>query len=113
MPDNKTITSPTQYDVVNAKWDMCLDLSLHCFVYGSFGGALAGLLLFRSLVTQWASIAFRSVIGIGSAYTQSQQLLSSSSSSQSSSTKDNQTLESSVKPNFSIHNNVDLMLDLI
>ncbi|KAM6592413.1 hypothetical protein CsatA_000116 [Cannabis sativa] len=89
MADNKTMTSPTQYDVVNAKWDTCLDLSLRRFVYGSFGGALAGLLLFRSPVTRWASVAFGAGIGIGSAYTQSQQLLSASSSSQSSSVKEN------------------------
>nr|XP_043607924.1 uncharacterized protein LOC122579761 [Erigeron canadensis] len=57
------------YDV-NAKWDAYLDLGLRRFVYSSATGALAGLLLFRSPVTRWASIAFGAGVGIGSAYSE-------------------------------------------
>ncbi|KAI5655891.1 hypothetical protein M9H77_24684 [Catharanthus roseus] len=63
---------PPQYDL-NAKWDACLDLGVRRFVYSSFTGAFAGLLLFRSPVTRWASVAFGAGIGIGSAYTECSQ----------------------------------------
>ncbi|MFS7910616.1 putative MICOS complex subunit Mic10 protein [Helianthus anomalus] len=65
MGENKEIE--TQYDL-NAKWDACLDLGVRRFVYSSAAGAFAGLLLFRSPVTRWASIAFGAGVGIGSAY---------------------------------------------
>ncbi|KAL4587101.1 hypothetical protein LXL04_011751 [Taraxacum kok-saghyz] len=65
MAENKEI--PSQYDL-NAKWDACLDLGVRRFVYSSATGAFVGLLLFRSPVTRWASIAFGAGIGIGSAY---------------------------------------------
>ncbi|KAK9690110.1 hypothetical protein RND81_09G105600 [Saponaria officinalis] len=39
------------------QWDACLDLSLRRFVYSSVVGAFSGLLLFRSPVTRWASVA--------------------------------------------------------
>ncbi|XP_010428083.1 PREDICTED: MICOS complex subunit Mic10 [Camelina sativa] len=64
----KKETVPPEYDV-NAKWDACLDLTVRRFVYSSLGGAFAGLLLFRSPVTRWSSIALGAGIGIGSAYT--------------------------------------------
>ncbi|CAN8235420.1 unnamed protein product [Cochlearia groenlandica] len=67
MAERKDIVLP-EYDV-NAKWDACLDLTTRRFVYSSLGGAFAGLLLFRSPVTRWASIAFGAGLGIGSAYT--------------------------------------------
>ncbi|KAH8480321.1 hypothetical protein Peur_062808 [Populus x canadensis] len=54
---------------VNAKWDACLDLSVRRFVYSSLAGAFGGLLLFRSPVSRWASVAFGAGVGIGSAYT--------------------------------------------
>ncbi|KAK9134715.1 hypothetical protein Syun_014045 [Stephania yunnanensis] len=63
---------PPEYDL-NAKWDACLDLSLRRFAYSSLAGAFGGLLLFRSPVTRWASIAFGAGIGIGSAYTECSQ----------------------------------------
>ncbi|EYU22780.1 hypothetical protein ABFS82_03G117700 [Erythranthe guttata] len=59
---------PAKYDL-NAKWDACLDLGLRRFVYASLSGGFAGLLLFRSPVTRWASVAFGAGVGIGSAYT--------------------------------------------
>ncbi|KAI3684561.1 hypothetical protein L6452_33785 [Arctium lappa] len=65
MAENKEI--PSQYDL-NAKWDACLDLGVRRFVYASATGAFAGLLLFRSPVTRWASVAFGAGVGIGSAY---------------------------------------------
>lgn len=37
---------PEEYDL-NAKWDACIDLSLRRFVYSSFAGGIAGILLFR------------------------------------------------------------------
>ncbi|KZV50910.1 hypothetical protein F511_10481 [Dorcoceras hygrometricum] len=60
---------PARYDL-NAKWDACLDLGLRRFVYSSFAGAFTGLLLFRSPVTRWASVAFGAGVGIGSAYSE-------------------------------------------
>ncbi|KAJ8759535.1 hypothetical protein K2173_007154 [Erythroxylum novogranatense] len=53
---------------INAKWDACLDLTLRRFVYSSFAGAFGGLLLFRSPVSRWSSIAFAAGVGVGSAY---------------------------------------------
>ncbi|KAM6544459.1 hypothetical protein CsatB_008906 [Cannabis sativa] len=76
MSDNKTIIPP-QYDV-NAKWDACLDLTVRRFVYSSLGGAFGALLLFRSPVSRWASVAFGAGIGIGSAYTECSQLFGGS-----------------------------------
>ncbi|KAL6965450.1 Mitochondrial inner membrane organizing system component [Sarracenia purpurea var. burkii] len=67
MGENKEI-SP-QLDL-NAKWDACLDLGVRRFVYSSLAGAFSGLLLFRSPVTRWASVAFGAGVGIGSAYTE-------------------------------------------
>ncbi|CAK7344787.1 unnamed protein product [Dovyalis caffra] len=54
---------------VNAKWDACLDLSVRRFVYSSLAGAFGGLLLFRTPVSRWASVAFGAGVGIGSSYT--------------------------------------------
>ncbi|KAF8404281.1 hypothetical protein HHK36_009163 [Tetracentron sinense] len=65
MAENKQI--PPQFDL-SAKWDACLDLTVRRFVYSSLAGAFGGLLLFRSPVTRWASVAFGAGIGIGSAY---------------------------------------------
>ncbi|KAI3673053.1 hypothetical protein L6452_39163 [Arctium lappa] len=70
MAETKEI--PSQYDV-NAKWDAYLDLGVRRFVYSSATGALAGLLLFRSPVTRWASVAFGAGVGIGSAYSECSQ----------------------------------------
>ncbi|XP_039041844.1 MICOS complex subunit MIC10-like isoform X2 [Hibiscus syriacus] len=67
MAENKRLV-PEKYDI-NAKWDACLDLAVRRFVYSSFAGAVSGLLLFKSPVTRWASVAFGAGIGIGSAYT--------------------------------------------
>ncbi|XP_057503296.1 MICOS complex subunit MIC10-like [Actinidia eriantha] len=61
--------TPPKLDL-NAKWDACLDLGVRRFVYSSFAGAFSGLLLFRSPVTRWASVAFGAGVGIGSAYTE-------------------------------------------
>ncbi|EXB62504.1 hypothetical protein L484_008307 [Morus notabilis] len=77
MADNKSSVVPPQYDV-NAKWDACLDLSVRRFVYSSLAGAFGGLLLFRSPVTRWASVAFGAGLGLGSAYTECSQLFGGS-----------------------------------
>ncbi|KAF5817395.1 putative MICOS complex subunit Mic10 protein [Helianthus annuus] len=81
MGENKEIE--TQYDL-NAKWDACLDLGVRRFVYSSAAGAFAGLLLFRSPVTRWASIAFGAGVGIGSAYSDCSQKFDGSSQTSSS-----------------------------
>ncbi|XP_043708064.1 MICOS complex subunit Mic10-like isoform X2 [Telopea speciosissima] len=67
MAENKQI--PPQFNL-DAKWDSCLDLTLRRVVYSSLAGALSGLLLFRSPVTRWASVALGAGVGIGSAYTE-------------------------------------------
>ncbi|KAI3460692.1 hypothetical protein Pfo_017355 [Paulownia fortunei] len=69
MADESKAAIPAKYDL-NAKWDACLDLGIRRFVYSSFAGAFAGLLLFRSPVTRWASVAFGAGVGIGSAYSE-------------------------------------------
>ncbi|XP_058722032.1 MICOS complex subunit MIC10-like [Vicia villosa] len=66
-----------EYDL-DAKWDASLDLTVRRFVYSSFAGAFAGLLLFRSPQTRWASIAFGAGVGIGSAYTECSRLFDGS-----------------------------------
>ncbi|XP_042033656.1 uncharacterized protein LOC121780198 isoform X2 [Salvia splendens] len=68
MVENKA-EIPEKYDL-NAKWDACVDLSVRRFVYSSFAGGFAGLLLFRSPVTRWASVAFGAGLGFGSAYSE-------------------------------------------
>ncbi|PWZ53754.1 hypothetical protein Zm00014a_019769 [Zea mays] len=60
---------PPRYDL-DAKWDACLDLSIRRVAYSSLGGAFAGLLLFRSPTTRWASVALGAGVGIGAAYTE-------------------------------------------
>ncbi|PIN12508.1 hypothetical protein CDL12_14889 [Handroanthus impetiginosus] len=67
MVEESKAVIPANYDL-NAKWDACLDLGVRRFVYSSLAGAFAGLLLFRSPVTRWASVAFSAGVGIGSAY---------------------------------------------
>ncbi|CAM8996188.1 unnamed protein product [Rhodiola kirilowii] len=61
------------FDLSSDKWDSCLDLSLRRLVYSSLAGAFSGLLLFRTPVTRWASVAFGAGIGLGSAYTECSQ----------------------------------------
>ncbi|GKV35203.1 hypothetical protein SLEP1_g43505 [Rubroshorea leprosula] len=78
MAENKDLL-PAKYDV-NAKWDACLDLTVRRFVYSSLAGAFGGLLLFRSPVTRWASIAFGAGVGIGSAYTECSRIFDGSTS---------------------------------
>ncbi|PIN11415.1 hypothetical protein CDL12_15984 [Handroanthus impetiginosus] len=69
MAEDNKADIPSKYDL-NAKWDACLDLGVRRFVYSSVAGAFAGLLLFRSPVTRWASVAFGAGVGIGSAYSE-------------------------------------------
>ncbi|KAF7128057.1 hypothetical protein RHGRI_031496 [Rhododendron griersonianum] len=66
---DETREIPPKHDL-NAKWEACLDLGVRRFVYSSLAGAFSGLLLFRSPVTRWASVAFGAGVGIGSAYTE-------------------------------------------
>ncbi|KAK9080224.1 hypothetical protein SSX86_001900 [Deinandra increscens subsp. villosa] len=68
MAESKEIPS-SAYDL-NAKWDAYLDLGVRRFVYSSAAGALSGLILFRSPVTRWASVALGAGVGIGSAYSE-------------------------------------------
>ncbi|XP_039781791.1 uncharacterized protein LOC120649148 isoform X1 [Panicum virgatum] len=60
---------PPRYDL-DAKWDACLDLSIRRVAYSSLAGAFAGLLLFRSPTTRWASVALGAGVGVGAAYTE-------------------------------------------
>ncbi|XP_062163978.1 MICOS complex subunit MIC10 isoform X3 [Alnus glutinosa] len=76
MAEKKEIVPP-KYDL-DAKWDACLDLTLRRFVYSSLAGGFGGLLLFRSPVTRWASVAFGAGLGIGSAYTDCSRLFDGS-----------------------------------
>lgn len=46
MVERSKAEIPGKYDL-NEKWDACLDLGVRRFVYSSFAGAFAGLLLFR------------------------------------------------------------------
>ncbi|XP_066385636.1 MICOS complex subunit MIC10-like isoform X1 [Miscanthus floridulus] len=66
---------PPRYDL-DAKWDACLDLSIRRVAYSSLAGAFAGLLLFRSPTTRWASVALGAGVGIGAAYTECSYLFS-------------------------------------
>ncbi|KAF5456896.1 hypothetical protein F2P56_026318 [Juglans regia] len=76
MAEKKEIVPP-KYDL-DAKWDACLDLTVRRFVYSSLAGAFGGLLLFRTPVTRWASVAFGAGVGIGSAYTDCSRLFDGS-----------------------------------
>ncbi|XP_059460982.1 MICOS complex subunit MIC10 isoform X1 [Corylus avellana] len=76
MAEKKEIVPP-KYDL-DAKWDACLDLTVRRVVYSSLAGAFGGLLLFRSPVTRWASVAFGAGVGIGSAYTDCSRLFDGS-----------------------------------
>ncbi|AQK61721.1 hypothetical protein Zm00014a_034399 [Zea mays] len=66
---------PPRYNL-DAKWDACLDLSIRRVAYSSLAGALAGLLLFRSPTTRWASVTLGAGVGIGAAYTECSYLFS-------------------------------------
>ncbi|KAL3616195.1 hypothetical protein CASFOL_039585 [Castilleja foliolosa] len=68
MEDGSKSVIPANYDL-----DAFLDLGTRRFVYSSVAGAFAGLLLFRSPVTRWASVAFGAGVGIGSAYSECSQ----------------------------------------
>ncbi|KAF7836420.1 MICOS complex subunit Mic10 [Senna tora] len=71
MADNgEAIPPPPSPNDLNAKWDACVDLTIRRFVYSTFFGTFGGILLFKSPVTRWASVAFGAGVGIGSAYTQ-------------------------------------------
>ncbi|KAF5194452.1 Micos complex subunit mic10-like protein [Thalictrum thalictroides] len=72
MAEQNQNLSHVEYDL-DAKWDECLDLTLRRSCYSSLAGAFTGLLLFRSPVTRWVSVAFGAGIGIGSAYTECSQ----------------------------------------
>ncbi|KAF3787922.1 hypothetical protein EJ110_NYTH22129 [Nymphaea thermarum] len=60
---------PSAYDL-GAKWEACTDLAIRRVAYSSLAGAFGGLLLFRSPVLRWASVAFGAGIGVGVAYTE-------------------------------------------
>ncbi|XP_030522539.1 MICOS complex subunit Mic10 [Rhodamnia argentea] len=72
MAEDKKEIVPTKYDV-DAKWDRCVDLTVRRFFYSSLAGVFGGLLLFRSPVARWSSLAFGAGLGIGSAYTECSQ----------------------------------------
>ncbi|XP_026460325.1 uncharacterized protein LOC113361228 isoform X1 [Papaver somniferum] len=62
-------------DILNAKWDACIDLSLRRVFYTSVAGAVSSLVLFRGPASRWAALAFGAGVGIGSAYTESSRIL--------------------------------------
>jgi inner membrane organizing system protein 1 len=63
-----------QLDYVQ-NWDAAIDITLRRLVYGSVTGAASALLLFRNPTTRWAAVAFGAGAGIGSAFTDSSELL--------------------------------------
>ncbi|KAK9758154.1 hypothetical protein RND81_01G211000 [Saponaria officinalis] len=65
--NNNEKGTPKDYNF-DAKWDACIDLSLRRVVYSTVAGAFSGILIFRSPVTRWASVAFGAGLGLGSAY---------------------------------------------
>ncbi|KAM3306001.1 putative protein isoform X3 [Capsicum chacoense] len=69
MAEEKKPVVASEYNL-DAKWDACLDLGVRRFTYLSLIGGFAGLLLFRSPVTRWASTTFGAGLGIGSSYTE-------------------------------------------
>ncbi|CAA6660155.1 unnamed protein product [Spirodela intermedia] len=73
---------PPRYDL-DAKWDACVDLSLHRFAYSALAGAFGGLLLFRTPASRWASVAFGAGVGLGSAYIECSYIFKGSSPKQS------------------------------
>ncbi|KZV57102.1 hypothetical protein F511_05976 [Dorcoceras hygrometricum] len=72
MGDQSKAEIPAEYDL-SAKWDACIDLGVRRCVYSSLAGAFTGLLLFRSPVTRWVSVAFGAGVGVGSAYSECSQ----------------------------------------
>ncbi|KAL2893500.1 MICOS complex subunit MIC10 [Bienertia sinuspersici] len=82
---------------LDEKWDACLDLSLRRFVYSSVAGAFTGLLLFRSPVTRWASVAFGAGMGLGSAYSDCSRLFDNPTTNLSSSNISNSPVSQDVQ----------------
>ncbi|KAK4391268.1 hypothetical protein Sango_2190100 [Sesamum angolense] len=84
MAERSKAEIPGKYDL-NEKWDACLDLGVRRFVYSSFAGAFAGLLLFQGAAVDDTSddivgsgkscntlgiCSFWCWVGIGSAYSE-------------------------------------------
>ncbi|KAI3918394.1 hypothetical protein MKX01_041714 [Papaver californicum] len=65
-------------DILNTKWDACVDLSLRRVFYTSVAGAVSSLVLFRGPAFRWAALAFGAGVGIGSAYTESSRIFEGS-----------------------------------
>ncbi|KAI5061100.1 hypothetical protein GOP47_0023605 [Adiantum capillus-veneris] len=54
---------PSQLNL-DARWDACHDIALRRLFYSTFAGAASALLLFRSPVTRWATVAFATGPGV-------------------------------------------------
>lgn len=65
---------PPQLDYAQ-KCDAAMDVTMRRFVYGTLSGGASALLLFRSPTTRWAAVAFGAGAGLGSAFTDSSELL--------------------------------------
>jgi inner membrane organizing system protein 1 len=53
---------------VNEQYDLCIDLTLRRFVYGSLTGLATAVLMFRGRATRSSAVAFGAGVGLGSAY---------------------------------------------
>ncbi|BDA41687.1 probable MICOS complex subunit mic10 [Coccomyxa sp. Obi] len=60
---------------INEKWDKCIDIALRRVVYGSLGGGVAALILFRGGGARAACLGFGAGFGAGAAYTECQREL--------------------------------------
>lgn len=65
---------PSQMQI-DEQYDLCIDLTLRRFVYGSLAGLASALLMFRSPTTRWSAVAFGAGVGLGSAYADSAHIL--------------------------------------
>ncbi|KAG0592975.1 hypothetical protein M758_1G286200 [Ceratodon purpureus] len=53
---------------IDEQYDLCIDLTLRRFVYGSLTGLATAILMFRGRTTRSSAIAFGAGVGLGSAY---------------------------------------------
>lgn len=60
---------------IEEQYDLCIDLTLRRFVYGSLAGLASALVMFRSPTTRWSAVAFGAGVGLGSAYADSAHIL--------------------------------------
>ncbi|KAH7281421.1 hypothetical protein KP509_36G046700 [Ceratopteris richardii] len=53
---------------LDARWDACHDLALRRCIYSSFAGVASAFVFFKGPVTRWATVAFATGLGVGSAF---------------------------------------------